>query len=241
MFDALNRPTNLPDEIADQIRQKIQTGEFAPGEQFPPEQQLAQSFRVSRNVVREAIARLKLAGYVATRRGIGTFVSPDAGTQHFQIVPNDLLTSSDLISVSELRIEIEAGAAALAAINRTDQQLASLEAALAQVDQSAHDWQLGAEKALDFHMEVARATNNPYFLKLMAHLKQVIGNATRTLRFTSSGTDRPVHIEREHHQIFDAIRARDSESARAAMRLHLNRGIQRYREVANMNEANNGK
>ncbi|HEY0294231.1 MAG TPA: GntR family transcriptional regulator, partial [Bordetella sp.] len=63
IFGSLARPDNLPDEIAQQIRQKILSQAFAPGQRLPTELELAQLFGVSRNVVREAIARLKLSGY----------------------------------------------------------------------------------------------------------------------------------------------------------------------------------
>jgi GntR family transcriptional repressor for pyruvate dehydrogenase complex len=58
MFTAFDRPDNLPDAIARQIRLKILSAEFQEGQKLPTEFELAESFQVSRNVVREAIARL---------------------------------------------------------------------------------------------------------------------------------------------------------------------------------------
>ena len=230
LFPSLNRPANLPDEIAHQLRGRILSREFVPGQRLPTEQGLAEMFGVSRNVVREAIARLKLSGYVDTRRGVGSFVADEAGVQHFQVDSEDLLHYEALNQVYQLRVEIEAGAAALAARHRTQVQLEDLHAALLRVDESTDDWIRGAERALDFHTAVAYATNNPYFIRLMGHFRHVIGDATRTLRFRSSGTDRTTEIEREHHEIFDAIAAGDSDAARQAMRVHLSNGMQRHRE-----------
>lgn len=227
IFDSLARPENLPDEIARQIQQKILNRAVEPGQRLPTEQELAQVFGVSRNVVREAIARLKLSGYIETRRGVGSFVAQEAGQRNFEILPQDLLPAQALMHVYELRVEIEAAAAALAAQHRTEQQIAELREALMRADASSADWHEGAQTALDFHMAVGRATNNPYFVRLLAHFSYAIGNAMRTLRYGGVGTDRTSHIEHEHHRIFDAIVAGDSDAARQAMRLHLNNGMQR--------------
>ncbi|MDQ2187534.1 FadR/GntR family transcriptional regulator [Alcaligenaceae bacterium A4P071] len=229
VFASLGRPDNLPDEIAQQVRQRIMNGEFAPGERLPTEYELAEMFAVSRNVVREAIARLKLAGYVDTRRGVGTFVAQDMGSRRFEIAPEDLLQADTLEHVFSLRVEIEAGAAAIAAQHRTPEQLAQLASALRQVDASGDDWEQGAATALDFHMAVGVATNNPYFVQLMTHLSHVIRGAVRTLRYRSAGTERIEQIEREHHLIFNAIESGDSDAARLAMRTHLTNGMQRYK------------
>jgi DNA-binding FadR family transcriptional regulator len=233
IFGSLARPDNLPDEIAQQIRQKILSQAFEPGQRLPTELELAQRFAVSRNVVREAIARLKLSGYVETRRGVGSFVTAEAGQRNFEILPQDLLRGEALEQVYQLRVEIEAGAAALAAQQRTDAQLQTLRAALIIADASSDDWREGADTALDFHMAVGKATNNPYFVRLLAHFGHAIGDAVRTLRYGSTGTDRVAQIEQEHHRIFDAIAARDSEAARQAMRLHLTNGMQRHQALLN--------
>lgn len=226
LFDSLNRPENLADEIAQQIRQKILSQAFEPGQRLPTEFELAQSFGVSRNVVREAIARLKLSGYVETRRGVGSFVAM-AGQHNFEILPEDLLQANALEQVYQLRVEIEAGAAALAAQQRTPAQLEALREALKQVDAASADWRQGADRALDFHMAVCQATNNPYFVRLLSLFGRAIGDAVRTLRYASTGTDRMEQIEQEHHRIFDAIEARDSDAARTAMREHLSNGMRR--------------
>ncbi|SAI14046.1 GntR family transcriptional regulator [Bordetella ansorpii] len=227
LFDSLARPDNLPDEIALQIRQKIVSQAFEPGQRLPTEQELAQRFGVSRNVVREAIARLKLSGYVETRRGVGSFVAAEAGQRAFEILPADLLRADALEHVYQLRVEIEAGAAALAAQHRTEAQLVQLREALQRVDAVGENWRQGADRALDFHMAVCTAANNPYFLRLLSLFGRAVGDAVRTLRYSSTGTDRIAQIEQEHHCIFDAIAARDSDAARAAMREHLSNGMQR--------------
>lgn len=228
MFTTFDRPDNLPDAIAQQIRSKIISGDFEQGEKLPTEHELSEKFGVSRNVVREAIARLKLNGLIETRRGIGSFVAANIGEKKFEIFTEDLLEIGQLNQLHQLRIEIESGAAALAAENRSDEQLAALEAALIHTDKSGSDWQLGAKAAINFHLTVIQCSNNPYFIRLMEHLSYVVHNAVRTLRFSSVGTQRIQHIESEHHAVFEAIRLQDSTRARQAMRTHLSNAMTRY-------------
>ncbi|HEY7804500.1 MAG TPA: GntR family transcriptional regulator, partial [Orrella sp.] len=76
-FESFGKPDNLADEIAAQLRDRILKETLSPGQRLPTEQALGAQFGVSRNVVREAIARLKLTGLVETRHGVGTFVKHD--------------------------------------------------------------------------------------------------------------------------------------------------------------------
>jgi DNA-binding FadR family transcriptional regulator len=230
-FDSLGRPENLPDEIAQQLRARILNESLAPGQRLPTEQELGAQFGVSRNVVREAIARLKLTGLVETRHGVGTFVCADIALRPFEVSHDDLLDLSQLIHVHQLRIEIESGAAALAATHRTAAQLESLRQSLKRLEQHADDWEAAAHTSVDFHLAVAHCANNPYFVRIMGHLSHVIHHAVRTFRFRTIGTSRVEEIENEHENIVDAIARRDSAGARLAMRTHLETAMARYRTL----------
>jgi GntR family transcriptional regulator len=63
-------------EIAERLRQQIETGEFESGAQMPTEQDLQAEYNASRNTIREAIKQLTTLGLVETRPGQGTFVVP---------------------------------------------------------------------------------------------------------------------------------------------------------------------
>ena len=169
MFEPFLKPVNMPDSIAQQIRQKILEGEFPEGSKLPSEHEFAQMFGVSRNVVREAVARLKLSGLLETRRGVGTFISTDLNAANFQVHVDDLLDFKQLKHVFQLRIEIEAGAAALAAENRTPAQLQTLKEALDNMASTDQDWDQGAQAAYYFHQCLVDCAHNPYFEQLYRH------------------------------------------------------------------------
>jgi len=63
-------------EIADQLRQRIESGGFESGAQMPTEADLQTEYNASRNTIREAIKQLTTLGLVETRPGQGTFVIP---------------------------------------------------------------------------------------------------------------------------------------------------------------------
>src|SRR6478752_1221988 len=61
--------------LFEQLAEQIKSGKLAPGERLPTEQELTRAARVSRTVVREAVAALRAEGLVITRQGVGAFVS----------------------------------------------------------------------------------------------------------------------------------------------------------------------
>lgn len=230
MFHPFDRPENLADAVAQQIRARIMSGEFAPQQKLPTEHELASRFQVSRNVIREAIARLKLNGLIETRRGVGSFVATDVNAKRFEIIPDDLLEEGQLRQILELRIEIEAGAAALAAQNRSDAQLENLQMTLSHVNDSGEDWEEGASAAFRFHLAVAHCSNNQYIVQLMEHLSHILHSAVRTLRYSGARGKRVAEIEHEHHAIVDAIVRKDAVAARQAMRTHLSNAYEKFNQ-----------
>jgi GntR family transcriptional regulator len=68
--------TPMYQEIADQLRDRIESGEFAPAERLPTEQELQSQYNASRNTIRDAIKQLTSLSLVETKPGQGTFVVP---------------------------------------------------------------------------------------------------------------------------------------------------------------------
>ena len=237
LFRSIGRSKTLSDEIAFTLREKIRSGELPPGAQLPTEMVLAEAFGVSRNVIREAIARLKLAGFIETTQGVGSFVTQDASQLVFTIEESDLLEPAQLRHVFALRIEIETAAAGLAAANRTQDDLATLQAALDEANRRAADLDAGTAAAIDFHSAIGKATNNPYFVDLMRYLQGRLHGSIRTTRRSVIASPALLQaIENEHRAIFEAIAGGDAEAARSAMRAHLN-GVMRRQGLAVQGEA----
>ncbi|MDG0854085.1 FadR/GntR family transcriptional regulator [Roseateles puraquae] len=232
------RPRNLALELVERFSDRIRGGELAAGTKLPTEAAIMGEFEVSRTVVREALSKLQAAGLVETRHGIGTFVIGPGDGPSFKISAEQFSTLQDVIAVLELRIGLETEAAGLAAQRRTEANLAALRRALDAVIAAVEAGQDSVAADFQFHLEIARATQNDHFADLMATLgAQIIPRARLE---PAAELDEPRRLERqaymrrvnaEHESILDAIARQDAESARAAMRTHLSNSRERRRKA----------
>ncbi|HYE39808.1 MAG TPA: FadR/GntR family transcriptional regulator [Ramlibacter sp.] len=229
------RPRSLAHDVVDALGRRIRDGSLAPGEKLPTEAAIMEEFGVSRTVVREAISRLQAASLVETRHGVGTFVVGLGDAATFRISPDQLGTLHDVIEVLELRIAVETESAGLAALRRTEENLQSLRSALAAFTAAVQQGRDAVGPDFQFHLEIARATQNHHFLDLMATLG---GTMIPRARLEPPGPltpEREAYLRRvntEHENIVDAIARQDPDGARAAMRTHLANSRERRRRLA---------
>ncbi len=228
------RARSLTQEVVQRLSDRIRDGRWAPEEKLPKEADLIAEFGVSRTVVREAMSRLQAAGMVETRHGIGTFVVGLGDGAQFRVSPAEISTLRDVIDVLELRIALETEAAGLAAARRTPAQLRAMRSALAAFESASSQGRQAIGPDVQFHLEIARATQNPRFAALMVTLgaamiprarlegEQILTALQRAYLAT-------VHVE--HQSILRAIESQDAESARAAMRTHLSNSRERRRKL----------
>jgi DNA-binding FadR family transcriptional regulator len=221
--------------LFDQLAEQIKSGRLAPGARLPTEQALTRAARVSRTVVREAVAALRAEGLVITRQGVGAFVS--AAPQHapFRIEPERMQTLSDVLNVMELRLGVEIESAGIAAERASGGQLRAIGSALEAIERAAAADKSAVDEDLAFHRAIADATGNPEFGRFL----QFIGRHLIPRRTVSGLPERMggqkaylALIQEEHRRIFEAIRDRDPGAAREAMRRHLTRSLERYRKLA---------
>jgi DNA-binding FadR family transcriptional regulator len=205
----------------------INDEELAVGDRLPSEAQLAQRFGMSRTVVREALVRLAADGITEARRGAGSFVKRRPADQLAAHVPLTELAAT--FGSYEVRFVLEAEAARLAALRRSTEELARIEAALEALRTAllSSDPAHGEDMAL--HRVIAEATANPAF---PTALDALVPEVDRVMR---AGVDisrsRPPGVigamMTEHERIVDAIRAGDADGAALAMRWHLSEGRRR--------------
>jgi GntR family transcriptional repressor for pyruvate dehydrogenase complex len=231
------RPRTLALELVESFGDRIREGRIAQGEKLPTEAAIMEEFGVSRTVVREAISKLQAAGLVDTRHGIGTFVVGLGDGAAFRISPEQVGTLHDVIAVLELRIGIETEAAALAALRRTPQNLVDMRSALDAFAGALNEGRDAVGPDFQFHLEVARATQNPHFAGLMSTLGSMSIPRARLGAQTEVKDGQITYLHRansEHENIFDAIVSQDPEAARAAMRTHLANSRERRRRSARL-------
>ncbi|MFP5389978.1 MAG: FadR/GntR family transcriptional regulator [Gammaproteobacteria bacterium] len=218
--------------VVERIVGDIQQGALKPGDKLPTESAIMAQYGVSRTVVREALSHLQAGRWVQTRHGIGTFVIERP--KSLGIDADSIITVKDVLAMLELRISMEAEAAWLAASRRSDAQVAELGLALKDMQRSMERGKTSIDADRRFHLLVAEATGNRYFVEILSQLGNTIIPRAR-LNMPELAHDDPSaylqRVNREHEDIYHAILRADPEAARAAMRTHLSNSRERLRQA----------
>ncbi|MEX5554167.1 MULTISPECIES: FadR/GntR family transcriptional regulator [Pseudomonas] len=222
------RSTNLAQGVVDALTQRILLGQLKPGEKLPSESTIVAEHGVSRTVVREAISKLQASGLVETRHGIGTFVLEQHAQQGLRLHVDTVASVRNML---ELRLGLEVQAVALAALRRTNEQLAHMRQALDDYQASLANNDSCVEEDKRFHQLIAEATGNTFFTEIMLHLGNAMIPRTQVKGAERGGADFTQLgqlANLEHEAIFNAIKRQDSDAARAAMVLHLTNSRDRF-------------
>ncbi|QKQ50766.1 MULTISPECIES: FadR/GntR family transcriptional regulator [Achromobacter] len=225
----LSKSLTLTEQVARQIAGDIAEGVHSVGAKLPPGRVLAEQYGVSAAVIREATERLRAQGLIQSRQGSGSVVVSRTGAQGFQVSAG-LDDREQLASVYELRMELEGGAAALAARRRNATDLVAMAEALAALEANLEHPEQGVEHDIAFHVAIAAATHNRYYQDLLQYLNLQLRLAVSTARTNSrrqEGLTAVVH--QEHVAVYDAILAGDPDRARLAATRHLQQAASRLR------------
>lgn len=226
-LDKVNRGPHLSTLVASSITREIAQGRLKPGDQLPTEQALATTFGVSRNVVREAIARLRSEGRIWSQQGRGAFVA-DASNATVLTIDYEALSKADSFrSLFELRGILEVQAAALAAQRRTDADLKAMKGAMDAMRAAPYGSVAWLKNDLEFHRAVSNATQNAYIGQFLVFVSERVRESILAAGNQQGSDDMASTTLGEHERILAAIKARDGDEARAAMQDHLLGAAQR--------------
>lgn len=228
---------NLVDVVAQQLRRDILGGALMPGEKLPSESGLTERYKVSRTVIREAIASLRADGLIEVRHGVGAFVGAAHSFPAANLLATDPARISSIIEMLELRTAVETEAAGIAAIRRSPAQEEAILDRYKDIDRALQNGIATSEADFAFHLAIAEGTNNPRFKEFL----ELTGKKMIPRSFLldhddeAAAADYIAQIQGEHRQIAEAISDRDEQVARDAMRLHLTGSQQRYRSLIRRN------
>lgn len=209
------RRGRLSEQVVAEIERMIQEEYPEPGMRLPKEAELADRFRVSRIVIREAMKILEDRGVVEVRAGRGTLTAAptpervkSALLRLFRDQPIPTLREMELML--ELRETLEETVASLAAVRATSEDLEEISVALADMaaDRSVEET---IEADLRFHVAIAKSAHNRFFEMVLDPLTQVF---MRQIKLTDS-----FHVGVDlHRNVFEQIRKGDPIAARQAVR-----------------------
>jgi len=209
------KKNNLSNQLVDTMTELITSGQWTPGMKLPNELELASSFNVSRNIMREAMKILENFGILGSRAGIGTLISETAlSAIHNMQFFNDLKNNSSIETILETRLIIEPELAYFAAVRGAENEFERLKSIV-----SSRSFDRGED--FDFHMCIANAAgNNVLESLLMTMLDQL--RSSKYIEFDRHAEQEVVeHGYSDHQLIADAIVSRDADKARELMRSHL--------------------
>ncbi|MFJ8086598.1 FadR/GntR family transcriptional regulator [Lysinibacillus sp. NPDC095746] len=218
------KPKKIYEEVSEILYEKIRTGELKPGDRLDSVEQLAEQLQVSRSAIREALSALKAMGLIEIKQGSGTFVKSNQSNQlDFPLSTAILTNKQDISHLLEVRKIIEVGAAASAAIHRTEEDIQSMMQILDEMKRVQGDGELGEKVDFQFHAAISAASKNPLLTTI---LDQVSGLMIATMKETRriwlySKKITSEKLYDEHMQIFLAIKQQNEELAKHAMASHL--------------------
>lgn len=216
----------LYQSIADKLVEQIDNGTYLPGSRLPAERELAERFGVSRVTIREAEIALQALGRISIKTGSGVYVETAAAEQE-QCFPE-----ISAFEVTEARALFESEAAALAAEQISTETLEELQRLVDVMSTSVRDDEAGEIADHEFHRTIAASSNNAaimYVVETLWKMRDEI-SPVKAVYDSVCNTDHGA-LGREHGDILNALKARDPEASRAAMRAHFERLLESMLDV----------
>lgn len=221
MFETI-RKSSAPEMVVEQIIDRIDTGELAPGTCLPSQRDLARMLGVGRSSVREAINALVVMGYLEPQQGRGTFIKEMLPTVDASIEKlSAAFAASSIFDLMEARELLECRSAALAAERADAAQIHMLQKALEAVRGTEKDYAIFLDADIRFHAAVADAAGNGVLRELTKLvLEKVIAHHNALKTDLLPPAYREVSI-RTAARIVEAIQAGDANAASRWMASHL--------------------
>ncbi len=221
IFHEVNKENAIQD-ILDQIVDAIEHGSLKEGDALPSERSLAETFGVSRPVVREAVHSLRLLGIIRPVQGGANYIADDFDT--CMIRPLTLLfrmNRSSVTQVQQLRSSLEAQCAVLAADKCTSVDAAELNLLLAKLESELSDEKRAALDR-ELHLKIASIADNPMIYQVLCASSTLIENMITDIRAMILQKEKTTQgIDQEHRALVDAIIRHDAADAAQRMFVHM--------------------
>jgi GntR family transcriptional regulator, transcriptional repressor for pyruvate dehydrogenase complex len=230
-LDRRRKDRKTYEQIVAYIRDTISSGQLRPGDRLPPETDLARSLGVSRPTVREALKVLEALNVLESSTGPtgGTFVRPldGAGVAEYLTDSITLLMDVEELTLEELwaaREAIETRAVGMAAVRRTEQDLATMRRIIESDERK--DFELYFPD-ITFHRTIADASKNRLLSLFMLSIHRTI----RTLAERYILPEAKEISQSQHRLLYESILGRDEELAKMRMKEHLQTAYEVYRQA----------
>ncbi|QDO92608.1 FadR family transcriptional regulator [Formosa sediminum] len=209
----------IHNQIIVQIAELINVKNLEPGDKLPSERMLSEKLDVSRSAVREAINKLVFYGLLKSIPQSGTFVANIGVTAMNGMVEYILgLGDPDFKSLVETRILLELKIVKLASLRRTEEDLVNIKKALDAYEEKVLNGEDAVQEDLLFHLAIANTCGNSTLNGFMLKITPEI--ITNFKKYHVCGDELTVEAIKEHKQIYEAIKNRETQKAREIMKVH---------------------
>jgi len=216
-FEIIRR-NKVYEEVAKQIERLI-LKKLKPGDKLPSERELAETLRVSRSSIRDAIRGLELMGLVEPRQGAGTIVRETSVEALVNPFANALKHRKEMVSeLLDFRRMLEPPLAARAATHASADEVSEMEEILERQEAKQGQGDAAVAEDTEFHYSIALASGNGVVLKVLDIVMDLL-RETRERSLQVEG--RPQKSLAGHRRILAAIQRHDAEAAKSAMRRHI--------------------
>ena len=232
----LIKKKKLADEVIDEIKRMIQSGELKEGDRLPNQNEFAAQLGVSRTSLREAFNTLCVLGVLEQHQGFGTIVKSRFSALYADHLSAPFITDEKAtMELLEARQFIEIGAVRLAAKNATRKQIKEMGGmidAMAKAKKKG-DIQKLSEQDIDFHFLIAQATQNRVIIHLLATIRSLMEKFMHEAFLVLHDQKRYL---KAHRDIYNAIEQKDPKKASSLMEKHISDvqiDLQQYYRVVN--------
>lgn len=204
----------MADIVETRLLEYLKKKSFKPGDALPKEIELAKALGVSRNVLREALSRLRMLGMIETRKRRGMILTrPDILGTFEKVLDPLIIDEETLQDIFELRLVLEMGLAELLFIRKTDKDLDELEA-IAKREAREHTDTFRIKNEIAFHGKLYEITGNDTLKRFQNMLLPVFGYVTKLEKKHKSS-------KITHLDLVTILRKGTKEQFREAMAEHL--------------------
>ncbi|MDR5763201.1 FadR/GntR family transcriptional regulator [Caballeronia sp. LZ035] len=231
-------------QVLNRMGEQICSGQFAPGEILPAEDQLAERMQVSRITIRETMKSLSAKGMLQVRRRHGTIVLPRS---HWQLFDPDVITwraragvvDADLIrDLMELRTIIEPNAAKLAAKRATLDDRAAVRRAFKAMERAVAGQGEYVPADLAFHGAILVACHNQFVQQMQNALSAILRTSFELSSEIEGGPARSLPM---HEALCVAIENGDAQAAEHAVLTLIERAEKDFDDRATLQRTENNK
>lgn len=227
-----NKPRLLSDQVAERLEQQIVRDGLRAGDKLGTGRSLAETYGVSRTVIRDALAALQERGLVEQRPGVGVFLRDGSGDVVTNLFGQMLrLDAVDLPELVEARFLIEEHNASAAARNVTPETVERLQSIVEEM-RSARSGRRFIEADTRFHQALADVAGNRVLAAVLRGLQPLLLDAMTLGLAIASATQTAIA---DHQAIIEAIERHDAPAAHMAMRVHLLHGRRELELAGSLN------